>query len=80
MKRRSFVAGAAAWTAAGWFGAGAARAWAASGDTRYDLIVIGAGTAGIPAAIFAAARGAPISALRQGCRRVTLHALPMVGG
>lgn len=60
MKRRSFVAGAGAWAAAGWLGAGAARAWAAAGDTRYDLIVIGAGTAGIPAAIFAAARGARV--------------------
>ena len=60
MKRRSFVAGAGAWAAAGWLGAGAARAWAAASETRYDLIVIGAGTAGIPAAIFAAARGARV--------------------
>jgi fumarate reductase flavoprotein subunit len=60
MKRRSFVAGAGAWAAAGWLGTAAARAWAAAGETRYDLIVIGAGTAGIPAAIFAAARGARV--------------------
>ena len=60
MKRRSFVAGAGAWAAAGWLGTAAARAWAAASETRYDLIVIGAGTAGIPAAIFAAARGARV--------------------
>ena len=38
---------------------------------RYDLIVIGAGTAGIPAAIFAAARGA---------RVLMLDAAPDIGG
>jgi len=71
MKRRSFVVGAGALAAAGYLGAGAARAWAAAGDTRYDLIVIGAGTAGIPAAIFAAARGA---------RVLMLDAAPDIGG
>jgi len=36
---------------------------AAAAQRRYDLLVIGAGTAGIPAAIFAAARGASVLVL-----------------
>lgn len=36
---------------------------AATPQRRYDLLVIGAGTAGIPAAIFAAARGASVLVL-----------------
>lgn len=39
------------------------RGTAATPHRRYDLLVIGAGTAGIPAAIFAAARGASVLVL-----------------
>lgn len=39
------------------------RSAAATPQRRYDLLVIGAGTAGIPAAIFAAARGASVLVL-----------------
>lgn len=38
---------------------------------RYDLLIVGAGTAGIPAAIFAAARGASV---------LVVDVAPMIGG
>lgn len=48
------------------------RAWAqATGDASYDLIVVGAGTAGLPAAMFAARRGASV---------LLLDAAAQVGG
>ena len=57
LTKREFlkVAGAAATTAA----AGSALGAAAAGD-RWDLIVVGGGNAGLPAAIFAAKRGARV--------------------
>jgi fumarate reductase flavoprotein subunit len=60
MRRRSFVRGAGALASAWCLGTTAERLFAAAGDDRYDLIVVGAGTAGIPAAIFAAERGARV--------------------
>ena len=68
VSRRSFVLGAGALASASGWGAALARAAA---ETRYDLIVIGAGTAGIPAAIFAAERGASV---------LMLDAAPDIGG
>lgn len=65
MRRRSFVAATAAATAAAAASLGAlprvasAAARPASGK-RYDLVIVGAGTAGIPAAIYAARRGASV--------------------
>lgn len=68
MKRRSFMGVLGAATLAG-FGA-RVRAITAS-KPYYDAIIVGAGTAGIPAAIFAARRGA---------RVLLLDAAPVVGG
>jgi fumarate reductase flavoprotein subunit len=60
MKRRSFVAAtAAAASLAALPVLGRAAPRPASGK-RYDLIIIGAGTAGIPAAIYASRRGASV--------------------
>lgn len=47
------------------------RAAEPADETHYDLVIIGAGTAGIPAAIFAAGRGA---------RVLMLEAAPVIGG
>ncbi len=62
MKRRAFVGAAAATAAAAAWPARSQDKSAArkTGRSHYDLIVIGAGTAGIPAAIFAAQRGARV--------------------
>ena len=50
----------------------ATRAMAqATSETRWDLIVVGGGTAGLPAAIFAARRGAKV---------LLLEAAPVLGG
>ena len=57
MSRRTFLTISGACAVATCFGASGARVWGTGRDTRYDLITVGAGTAGIPAAIFAAARG-----------------------
>jgi fumarate reductase flavoprotein subunit len=65
MKRRSFVGAAAALASL----ASLPRAFAAA--SRYDFIVVGAGTAGLPAAIFASRRGA---------RVLLLDAAPDIGG
>ena len=69
--RRRFMTGAAAGAAAL-----ALPSWLRAGDldlahTVYDLVIVGAGTAGLPAAIFAAARGA---------RVILLDAAPQIGG
>jgi len=77
MSRRNFLRGAMAASAASVVSGLAAPAIltlsrrAAAASTRWDLIVIGAGTAGIPAAIFAAERGA---------RVLVLERAPVVGG
>jgi fumarate reductase flavoprotein subunit len=58
LRRREFLGSAAAFTTVGpWR---LVRAEATAAESRYDLIVVGAGTAGIPAAIFAARRGARV--------------------
>ncbi len=56
MSKRRFIQALGAATAVTAMGASVA----ATRNRRYDLLVIGAGTAGIPAAIFAAARGASV--------------------
>lgn len=56
MSKRQFFQALGAATAVTAIGTSAA----ATRQRRYDLLVIGAGTAGIPAAIFAAARGASV--------------------
>ena len=58
MKRRYFLGGALGVAGAAALDASAAAT--ASSPAPYDLIVIGAGTAGIPAAIFASRRGAKV--------------------
>lgn len=62
MKRRTFVGAAAAGAAAAAFAVRPAEADSrtAPAPAGNDLIIIGAGTAGIPAAIFAARRGARV--------------------
>ncbi len=60
MSKRRFMQGLGAATAMTAIGRAAA---AATPQRRYDLVIIGAGTAGIPAAIFAAARGASVLVL-----------------
>ena len=63
MKRRDFVGATAAIATLGpWR---LLNAQPAAGEFAYDLIVIGAGTAGIPAAIFAARRGARVLMLES---------------
>lgn len=59
MSKRQFIQALGAVTAMSVIGQGTA----ATPQRRYDLLVIGAGTAGIPAAIFAAARGASVLVL-----------------
>lgn len=71
MKRRSFVSASAAAGAGLLLGRYAAAALAAESAAPFDLIVVGAGTAGIPAALFAAQRGA---------RVLMLDAAPDIGG
>ena len=56
--RRDFLRKAAAWTAAVGAAASSRSLWAA--EQRWDLVVVGAGTAGLPAAIFASRRGARV--------------------
>jgi fumarate reductase flavoprotein subunit len=68
IRRRSFVGGATALASLSFPAAG--RDALAAGD-QYDLIVVGAGTAGLPAAIFAARRGARVA---------LIDAAPAVGG
>jgi fumarate reductase flavoprotein subunit len=60
VKRRAFVGAAAASLTLTTLSRAEAALRAAAGEPRYDLIVVGAGTAGIPAAIFAARRGARV--------------------
>lgn len=67
MKRRSFVGTAAGAVAALAFPG--SRALAAA--PQYDFVIVGAGTAGLPAAIFAARRGASV---------LLLDAAPDIGG
>lgn len=67
MRRRNFLGG----LAAGVLGSLTARARALAAGPRYDLIIVGAGTAGIPAGIFAAKRGAKV---------LMLEAAPVPGG
>lgn len=55
MKRRRFVASVAGLAAAG----ALSRVARAAGD-EYDFIIVGAGTAGLPAALFASRRGARV--------------------
>lgn len=63
MKRRDFVGASAALSMLGpWQ---LLHAQPSPGASTYDLIVIGAGTAGIPAAIFAARRGARVLLLES---------------
>jgi len=59
MKRRSFLTTALSSASAATVVTIWPHAWAKN-TTRYDLIIIGAGTAGLPAAIFAARRGAQV--------------------
>jgi len=66
LNRRSFVTGSAAMLALQVLG----RARSAQAST-HDLIVVGAGTGGIPAALFAA---------RKGARVLLLDKAPMIGG
>jgi fumarate reductase flavoprotein subunit len=61
-KRRLLSTGAGVGAASLWRGALAA----APGDQRYDLIVVGGGNAGLPTAIFAAARGAKVLIVEAG--------------
>jgi len=68
LSRRSMLQGAAAMTALASIPWSARRAFA---DESFDVIVVGGGTAGIPAAIFAAARGA---------RVVVVEKAPAIGG
>lgn len=67
MRRRSFLGG----IAGGLLSSLAAHARTWSAGPRYDLIVVGAGSAGIPAGIFAAKRGAKV---------LMLEAAPVPGG
>ena len=55
LTRRGFVAGSAAFA-----GLHGLRSVAALADSNYDLIVVGAGTAGIPTALFASQKGARV--------------------
>ena len=57
--RRSFIVSAASGAVVAGVAGGAGAATAAAGR-RYDLIVVGGGNAGMPAAIFAAQRGARV--------------------
>lgn len=59
MKRRSFLTTALSSASAATVVTIWPHAWAKN-TTLYDLIIIGAGTAGLPAAIFAARRGAQV--------------------
>jgi fumarate reductase flavoprotein subunit len=63
--RREFLIGGAAVAAMSALPSTARRAMAAD---DYDLIVVGAGTAGLPAAIFAAQRGAKVLAIEKSHR------------
>ncbi|MBM3513311.1 MAG: FAD-binding protein [Alphaproteobacteria bacterium] len=63
--RRDILIGGAAVTAMTALPSAGRRAWAAD---DYDLIVVGAGTAGLPAAIFAAQRGAKVLAIEKSHR------------
>lgn len=61
LDRREFLVSAASGAVVAGVAAGADEAQAATGGGgRYDLIVVGGGNAGMPAAIFAAARGARV--------------------
>lgn len=68
ISKRSFVSALGSLAALG--GLNVQRAFAKS-DERYDVIVVGGGTAGMPAAIFAAKRGA---------RVLIIDAAPTIGG
>ena len=59
MSRRRFVAGVAGLAGAAASGV-MARVARAAAPSDYDYIIVGAGTAGLPAAIFASARGARV--------------------
>ena len=71
MRRRSFVTASAAAGAGLLLSRYASAAITGAAGSVYDLIVVGAGTAGIPAAVFAAGRGA---------RVLMLDAAPDIGG
>ena len=58
MKRRTFVSAAASVAAVSTLGLGARAARAM--QSQYDFVIVGAGTAGLPAAIFASRRGARV--------------------
>ncbi|MFZ9994152.1 MAG: FAD-dependent oxidoreductase [Steroidobacteraceae bacterium] len=69
--RREFMTQAMAGTAVLALPAGSQAAIASLADTVYDLVIVGAGTAGLPAAIFAAQRGAKV---------ILLEAAGQIGG
>ena len=69
--RREFMTQAMAGTAVLALPAGSQAAIAGLADTVYDLVIVGAGTAGLPAAIFAAQRGAKV---------ILLEAAGQIGG
>jgi fumarate reductase flavoprotein subunit len=71
MRRRFFVTASAAASAGLLLSKYTSAASTGDSAAVYDLIVVGAGTAGIPAAVFAAARGA---------RVLMLDAAPDIGG
>ena len=59
MKRRTFVQSAAAAASVAALPS-LSRGANAMASTRYDFVIVGAGTAGLPAAIFASRRGAKV--------------------
>ena len=67
ISKRQFIQGLGAAAAVSIFGTTAG----AVSQRRYDLLIIGAGTAGMPAAIFAAQRGLSVLAI---------DAAPTIGG
>jgi fumarate reductase flavoprotein subunit len=69
--RREFLTQAMAGTAVLALPTGSQATIASLADTLYDLVIVGAGTAGLPAAIFAAQRGAKV---------ILLEAAGQIGG
>ncbi len=68
MKRRSFIGSSVSATLMSHAALAAARA---AENTLFDFVIVGAGTAGLPAAIFASRRGAKV---------LLIDAAPVVGG
>lgn len=71
MRRRSVLKAGMSAAGIGLVPAGLLRAIEHSGPGEHELVIVGAGTAGIPAAIFAAERGA---------RVLLLESAPVIGG